>query len=84
MLSFDHQQRLNQLSIVIGGEQAVREQLAQVEAEIDRSETALAPIRDKRVELKQRLSIIEKAKSDARALKAAPAVTISRKPGSRA
>jgi hypothetical protein len=74
MLSFEQQQRLDQLSIIIGGEQATRDQLADAEAEIARGEEALIPIRDNRVELKQRLSIIEQAKTDARAIKAAPAV----------
>jgi chromosome segregation ATPase len=78
MLSFEQRQRLDQLSIVIGGEQATRDQLADAEAEIARNETALAPIRDKRAELKQRLGIIAQAKSDARSIKGAPAATVTR------
>lgn len=69
---YDHskQKRLDELSGIIGPEESLRGHLADVECEISKLSTAMAPLASKRVELLGKLSKVAAARSEAAALKA--------------
>ncbi len=70
-MNIDDQRRLDKLTATIGSEPAVRDELASVEAEISKLETALAPLQKKRTELTDRLVGIAAAKAEAARIKRA-------------